>query len=526
MFNDNSDFFPTPPALIEKMINILPKRWKGEIKYVLEPSAGSGNLVEGMQNKYIEGYEVSGFWIKAKKKCDIIFDCVESDEGLINILRGKGFNVVHNDFLTYSPNRYYDLIWANFPFSDCEKHLNKAIAIQERMGGKIVAITSASMLENTYSKERKLLKDKLDSLNASIEFIDDAFIDSERSTSVRVALIYIDIPMKKQESMFEKEFRRDNHDISFDDSNAIAINRNKLEQLVFEYQLVIDTTVKLFEEKARIDKLLDGFGLKNKISITGASTRADEITVNEFIETTNQDFWNKFIEETRFETKLPSALLDNFRANMQKQRNISFNMENLKYFYQELTNAIPRSYEETIGALFDKCTKDYNYSQSEFNKNIWGYSGWKTNNAFAIKGKIIIPCHLSSSYYSYNVPSELMDLNIVFNNLTGIDSGDELRYNGDIMNRMKDCEKKIETTHFIVSTYKKHTCHIEFKDKKALAKFNYLGAKGRNWIDSSWGKKRYEDMNDEEKEIVVGMGFEPCEFNQMQLANTDYLRLM
>lgn len=332
--------------------------------------------------------------------------------------------------------------------------------------------------------------------------------------------------MKKQETMFEREFKRDSHDVSFDDMNSIAIKRNKLEQLVFEYQLVIDTTVKLFEEKARVDNLLKSFGLENKINIANDLTRAESITVNEFIETTNQSFWNKFIRETNFETKLPSALLDNFRANMQKQKNISFNIENLKYFYQELTNAIPKSYEETIGDLFDKCTKDYNYTASEFNKNIWGYSGWKSNNAHSIKGKIIIPCYLSRGYYSYNAPNELMDLNIVFNNLTGLDSGDELKYGGDIMERMKNCEKKIETTHFIVSTYKKGTCHLEFKDKKALAMFNYLGAKGRNWIDESFSKKKYEDMNDEEKEIVVGMGFKPNEFNVMIQGEKDYLRLM
>ena len=50
MYNNfNPDYFPTPMSLIEKMIGKLDRNWKHEIKHVLEPSAGSGGLIEGMQ---------------------------------------------------------------------------------------------------------------------------------------------------------------------------------------------------------------------------------------------------------------------------------------------------------------------------------------------------------------------------------------------------------------------------------------------------------------------------------------------
>lgn len=49
MYNNfNPDYFPTPMSLIEKMVSKLNRNWKHETKHVLEPSAGSGGLIEGM----------------------------------------------------------------------------------------------------------------------------------------------------------------------------------------------------------------------------------------------------------------------------------------------------------------------------------------------------------------------------------------------------------------------------------------------------------------------------------------------
>ena len=231
MFKDVQDYFPTPSHLIEKMIEKLGHDWKHKIKHVLEPSAGSGTLIEGMKELYMQGQEINGFWCRGSKNCDIKFDAVEIEDGLVDILRGKGINVAyHGDFLDYIPQKYYDLIFCNLPFSCCTKHLIKCIEIQERIGGKIVAITSASILENTYSKDRDYLKRLLDNYNADIEYLEESFMtdDTQRKTNVKIALIYIDIPMKNKESMFEKEFKRDFPQVNFKDMNSVAIKRNKL----------------------------------------------------------------------------------------------------------------------------------------------------------------------------------------------------------------------------------------------------------------------------------------------------------
>lgn len=49
MFKENPDFYPTPTSLINKMNSKLD--WK-YVKSVLEPSAGSGNLVEAIHKQF------------------------------------------------------------------------------------------------------------------------------------------------------------------------------------------------------------------------------------------------------------------------------------------------------------------------------------------------------------------------------------------------------------------------------------------------------------------------------------------
>lgn len=55
--------------------------------------------------------------------------------------------------------------------------------------------------------------------------------------------------------------------------------------------------------------------------------------------------------------------------------------------------------------------------------------------------------------------------------------------------------------------------------------FNYLGAKGKKWLDGDFGTKSYSDMTTEEKEIVKILGFEPGEYQELS-GQKDYLRLM
>lgn len=518
MFKDNKDFYPTPYNLARRMFDKIETL---KCKYLLEPSAGKGDLIE----HYKKYFEIKNSrYIGYQNKVDdyITFDAIEIDPSLNNLLRGKGINVVAEDFLMYQPQRFYEAIIANFPFSSGCEHLLRAIEIQERIGGQIICLLNADTIRNPYSNNRKQLKYLLDLYNADIEFIEGAFEDAERQTSVSVALIHVSIPMKNDETIFEKEFKKDNPDLNFKDMQSLAVKRNKLEQLIFECEMIKNAGIELFKEKMKIDKLLSDMNLKLKINIADDSYKNKVITINEFLNSTNLEYWNKFINETEFRDRLPSKLRTNFSYNMEKQKDIAFNMENVRYFYEKLVESIPKSYEETVAALLDDLTRKYVYSDSSWNASIHYYNGWRSNNSFKISKKVIIPC--STGFYFYSLPDTLRDLNIIFENLSGIK--DNINEGDRVYKAIKNNEKKIETRFFLLDSYKKGTLHITFKDQDLLNKFNVLASKGKSWLPGDFGTKHYSDMTQEEKNLVKEFGLTVEDYSMLCLSNQrDYLRL-
>ena len=113
-------FFPTPIELARKMIK-LAEITTDDI--CLEPSAGVGNIAQFMPN------------------CDVI----ELHEDNRKTLTEKGFSLVHDDFLTFVPEKKYTAIVMNPPFSKGQdiEHVAKAIEMAERV---VVAVTSASVM--------------------------------------------------------------------------------------------------------------------------------------------------------------------------------------------------------------------------------------------------------------------------------------------------------------------------------------------------------------------------------------------
>ena len=190
MFTDNKDFYPTPQNLIDKMLDGLD--WK-MIHTVLEPSAGKGNIVEALKKKE----DFNNRWYTTIK---LNIDCIENDTNLRAVLKEKDFRVVHDDFLTYDTMKEYDLIIMNPPFSNGCKHLLKALEMQQRNGGAVICILNAETLKNECNNERIMLNRMLEEYNADIQYIQDAFMDAERKTSVEIALIKVKLPEVKRDS--------------------------------------------------------------------------------------------------------------------------------------------------------------------------------------------------------------------------------------------------------------------------------------------------------------------------------------
>jgi len=114
-------YFPTPPAVVENMLDIAGVEAGME---VLEPSAGSGNIAEAIRAR---GANV---------------DTIEINYSLVEILESKGFTPERADFLTMSPNgKRYDAVIMNPPFENKQdvKHVQHAFEFLND-GGVLVSV--------------------------------------------------------------------------------------------------------------------------------------------------------------------------------------------------------------------------------------------------------------------------------------------------------------------------------------------------------------------------------------------------
>jgi predicted RNA methylase len=222
MFNDNKNFYPTPNDLIVKMIGKINQ--KRTIKNILEPSAGAGHITKMLTHRE---YKI---------------DVIEIDSNLQKILIQDKYNLVGSDFLQFNDSKFYDLIIMNPPFDNGDKHLLKAIDLM--YNGQIICILNAETLKNNYSVTRKELAKRLHDLGADIEYIQNAFLDSERKTSVEIALIYINIENELSKDLnLDLEVDKDTiQDIK--DKTDIEINTDKMYNLV--------NPLRIYESKGKV----------------------------------------------------------------------------------------------------------------------------------------------------------------------------------------------------------------------------------------------------------------------------------
>lgn len=184
-----------------------------------------------------------------------------------------------------------------------------------------------------------------------------------------------------------------------------------------------------------------------------------------------------------------------------------------------------RGIEECIIELFDKLSYQYAYDD-ELRNNIHYYNGWKTNKCWYINKKVILPWMSAFSRYNgrfdpnYSIREKLKDIEKALNYLDG-----GLTEGRDIDMWLRHAAetgqtKKIELKYFYVTFYKKGTCHLEFKNEELLKKLNIFGAQNKRWLPPGYGKKKYSEMDAEEKAVIDD--FEGKESYEKVLTDVDY----
>ena len=529
MFTNNSDFYPTPKNLIDKMLDGL--EWK-MIHTILEPSAGKGNIVEVLREKQ----KFNNKWCTTIK---LDIDCIESDENLRAILKEKNIRVVHDDFLTYDTMKEYDLIVMNPPFSNGCKHLLKALEFQQRNGGAIVCLLNAETLKNECNNERIMLNRMLREYNADVQYIRDAFVDAERKTGVEVALVKVKLPDIHRESVIfdglERAIAR--KECVYDAENTQVAENDFFKAIVEQYKMEVEAGVKFIREYyAMAPRILYRFKKDEKTGKTVQSggnildlrIGRDNATINEYIREIRGKYWSALFDNPKFIGQLTYDLQKAYYNKVEELKDYEFSLHNIYELKIDMSKKVVKGIEDTIISLFDELSSKYSY-YDECTNNIHYFNGWRTNKAWIVNKKVIIPLRgwrdLEYSWGGFkptnrDVIGKLKDIEKCFNYLDGgLTEAVDLEKSLEFAEEYGE-SKNIVLKYFNITFYKKGTCHITLTNDELLKKFNIFGAQHKGWLPPSYGKRKYSDMSQEEKAVVNDFEGE-SEYNKV-MENTDY----
>ena len=566
-------FYPTPPNLVERMMS---KVNLNKVSYVLEPSAGKGDIIDGFR-KYIKdrtksynlrqktkGKRAETEFFKTKDECisyvnakfgtefttikefnkyfcdladkndDEEIECcidsydsdltnkvfeieaVEIDTSLQAILKDKKIKIVGNDFAEYNPYCRYDLIMMNPPFKDGDKHLLKALKLIEN-GGQCVCILNAETLKNPYSDSRIYLANLLEKYEADIEYIENAFRDAENTTDVEIALVYVDIPTKEIElDVFKNLVMGEEYKCDYEDYNDTQLATDDIiGNFVKQYEFEAKAGAKVIDTFYSMQKYIpntDGGHSMISLSVLGCSDDMDMKStkfnpVNTYIRLLRDKYWSLLFQSKEMSRLLTQTARDRYLYKIREFRDYDFTFSNIKQLQIELVSHLSTNIDDAILKQFDNFT----YKNSMDNaSNVHYFTGWKTNDAFMINSKVIVPMwgvygnRYGSGWSLYKARDFFEELEKIFVYLDGgkTEGADisSILYGYNYSNKYNG--EKIQSKYFDVEFKKKGTVHIWFTNAELLKKFNIFGCQKHGWLPNSYGRKRYKDMSKEEQEVI------------------------
>lgn len=476
LFTENPDFYPTPEEVISTMMlgeNILGKT-------ILEPSAGSGNIVK---------------WLKKNGAGEVI--ACEKDAHLQKLLAGE-CQLLASDFLSVTSEQisHVDFIVMNPPFSEGVKHIKHAFEIAPA-GCTIIALCNTSNIENRYSRERAELSELIELYGCS-ENLGSVFDSAERTTSVSVSLVKL-----YKEGSGENEFA--NYIFSNEED---VLDNNNTEGLV-QYNVVRDmvnrytSAVKLFDETMEATQKINDIAkfsddrynyMPIRFGTIDDKGQAVNITRQQYKKQLQKYYWRVIFNKLNMEKHATMGLREQINKFIETQVNVPFTMHNV---YQVLNMVI-----QTTGQRMDKALLEaFDMICSFSAENSTAGETWKTNANYMINRKFIVPYMtryeprfgdsvvINFSYYSTN-RERIEDVVRALCYITATNYDEIPELNKYIYTNRVGYGVWFDWAFFRVKAFKKGTMHFEFKDDDVWMRFNQAVAKHRGWVLPKKSKKK------------------------------------
>lgn len=457
MFDKN--FYPTPKEVALKMIENL--NFMG--KNILEPSAGKGDILEVINEKYVKIY------------------CLEKNIELQSILKEKKYILLGDDFLNFKPDHIFDIILMNPPFDEGVKHFLKAWEISEE-GTHIRCLLNAENIKNPYTKERQLLLNILEDNNAEIEYLDNCFKDAERKTNVEIVLIKIE--NKRKRNKFQFNFEKESVNIENLNINQLAkidILQNLEDRYIAIKEIIVDYLTLKNKLEFYLGDIMDIYSIEDILKNKFKSPKRE---YEEIIEKVRNSFWQVIFTKTKLEEKMTSNVKKEFFKNKKDYSIMPFTVENVNKLLEILIQNSKQIFQNCLEEIFDYLTTYYPDNRIHI-------EGWKTNERWMVGKKFILPNMLNAYGFGlekgiikdlhYMKSDKVRDLEKVLCNLTGKDIS-KITTISEIVSEGVVFGKWYISEFFKFKIFKKGTIHFEFLNEKIWNEFNKRACEGKNWL--------------------------------------------
>ena len=473
------DFYPTPQEVINRMLS------ETDImgKYVLEPSAGSGNIVDELNRR--GAAQVSA--------CEI-------DPKLRKVLSGK-CTLIADDFLTVTSEQvsHIDLIVMNPPFSSAGNHILHAYEIAPE-GCEIISLCNDAMVNRGYWASEK--QRRIDELIKNYGLVDEygkCFKNADRTTDCDIACIHLWKP-KTGDSEFDNYFF---DDISFEENNTVSgiMPYNAIRDIVNRYVEAVKRYDVVMEASKGINELTSIFE-RNPITFgakyNDSNKHYREINRDTFRKELQKAAWLKIFDEMNMERYVTKSVREDINRYVERQVNAPFTMRNIYRMLEMIVGTHENRMTKTLVEAFDTIC-------SFSAENSTAGEKWKTNSDYMINKRFIVPC--MTEYYRWGSYNKYVDVSgyradniedviraLCYITGTPYESTCSLKdfvgnnnlewgkwYTMGKWSYKENQPAEWVSGFFKIRGYKKGTMHFEFIDEDVWAKFNIAVAKIKGW---------------------------------------------
>lgn len=487
IFYNNPDFYPTPAAVIDKMLT--DDSPAGLV--VLEPSAGSGNIVRKLN-------EAGAAEVLA----------CETDENLRRVLGRERCRLIASDFMTVTAEQisHVNMIVMNPPFSQGVRHIMHAYEIAPA-GCCIVALCNSSNLESHYYSHYREFTE-LVNLHGYSEDLGEPFAeDAERRTRCRISLVKL-----WKEGHGSEEFNGYFSAIDEDTNNSSKagglMQYNFLRDIVNRYIEAVKLFDGVLEATRKINSAATFIDYHVETNENGEQKAikqeygAPPITFeairynreNGCTETSGIDhatykkelqryYWRIIFKKMNMEKYATRELREQINKFIEQRQNVPFTMGNI---YRVIETVVKTSGQRMSRALCEAFDTICSLSA----ENSTAGETWKTNSNYMVNRRFIAN-YMTDINYDGSMEvrdwgSKAETINDVCKALCYM-TGREFSTIGNLGEHVRTHRQEIiwgkwfEWGFFRCRGYKKGTMHFEFIDENVWARFNQEVAKTRGW---------------------------------------------